>query len=140
MFAGMSITLEELAEIAKNMPTPISRKYCLNFAYSTDFEIDADKVAKLFDPEKFMCKITPIHNNNACRENGIVTVGGYDSYRPYKKPETDLKAAGFDVLVFVPSMDEEDGLVTCGNLILGGSKLKAKKTIKIHGIKEVDLM
>ena len=26
------------------------------------------------------------------------------------------------MLVFVPSMDEEQGLVTCGNAILGGSK------------------
>lgn len=135
MFVGQSITLEELAEFAKDMPEPVSRKYCLNFAYSTDFVIDADKIAKLFDPNKFMCKITPIHNNNSCRENGIQTIGGYDSYHPYKKPETDLKAAGFDVLVFVPSMDEEDGLVTCGNLVLGGSELKTNKTISIIGIK-----
>ena len=138
MFANMSLTLEELSEIAQDMPTPLSRKYCLNFAYSTDFIIDADRIARLFDPEKFMCKITPIHNNNACRNNGIETIGGYDSYRPYKKPETDLKAAGFDVLVFVPSTDEEDGLVTCGNLVLGGSKLKTAKPIKIHGFKEYD--
>jgi hypothetical protein len=35
-----------------------------------------------------------------------------------------LKSAGFDVLVFVPSTDEENSLVTCGNLILGGGKIK----------------
>lgn len=134
MFAGESITLEELSMIAENMIVPIGRKYCLNFAYSTDFEIDAKKVASLFDKEKFMCKITPIHNNTACRENGIETIGGYDSYHPYKKPEEDLKAEGFDVLVFVPSLDEEDGLVTCGNLVLGGSELKTTKPISIIGV------
>jgi hypothetical protein len=33
-------------------------------------------------------------------------------------------------------MDEEDGLVTCGNLILGGSTLKSNPSdiIKIKGI------
>lgn len=135
MFAGQSLTLDELSRIADVMPAPVSRKYCLNFAYSTDFEIDSRKVADLFSPDKFMCKITPIHNNNACRENGIATVGGYDSYAPYDKPERDLIAAGFDVLVFVPSMDEERGLVTCGNAILGGSKLTSGETpIKIHGL------
>lgn len=134
MFAGQSITLEEFADIAKDMPDPVSRKYCLNFAYSTDFEIDADKIARLFDSNKFMCKITPIHNNTACRENGIRTIGGYDSYHPYKGPETALKEAGFDVLVFVPSMDEEDGLVTCGNLVLGGSEMRVSKEISITGI------
>lgn len=124
MFQDLQLHLKDFAKIADKMPEPISRKYCLNFAYSTDFEIDAKYLSKLFDPEKFMCKITPIHNNNACRKNKIETVGGYNSWQPYQKPEQDLKDAGFDVLVFVPSMDEEDGLVTCGNLILGGSKFK----------------
>jgi 23S rRNA (adenine2503-C2)-methyltransferase len=90
---------------------------------------------ELFDPAKFMCKITPIHNNNACGVNNIKTVGGYDSFHPYAEPEHDLKAAGFDVLVFVPSIDEEEGLVTCGNAILGGSTLKTEpERIKIAGL------
>lgn len=136
MYRDMQLSLEELSEIGKVMPDPIGRKYCLNFAYSTDFEINATKLRRLFDPEKFMCKITPIHNNNACSDNNIKTVGGYDSWQPYQKPEEDLRKVGFDVLVFVPSIDEEDGLVTCGNLVLGGSTLKLDNSIiKIHGIK-----
>ncbi len=136
MYRGMQLDLESLARITDKFPEPISRKYCLNFAYSTDFEIDAQKIKRLFDPEKFMCKITPIHNNNACSKNGIQTLGGYDSWQPYQKPEEELREAGFDVLVFVPSMDEEDGLVTCGNLILGGSQLKTvdgEVRLKIEG-------
>lgn len=137
MFQGLSLSLEEFSEIAEHMPIPVGRKYCLNFAYASDYEVDGEKLRKLFDPEKFMCKITPIHNNNACTENGIETIDGYDSYAPYKKPEEALKAAGFDVLVFVPSMDEEDGLVTCGNLIIGGGELKVPEDqiIKIEGVK-----
>lgn len=135
MFGDQQIHLEDFAKIASKMPKPVSRKYCLNFAFSTDFVIDAKKVANLFDRDKFMIKITPIHNNNACRDNNIKTVGGYDSWQPYQKPEEDLKKEGFDVLVFVPSLDEEDGLVTCGNLILGGSHLKYKEDeIKIEGL------
>lgn len=135
MFGDQQLRLEDLANIAEEMPEPISRKYCLNFAYSTDFEIDAHKVADLFDPEKFMMKITPIHNNNACKENDIKTLGGYDSWQPYQKPEEDLREVGFDVLVFVPSIDEEEGLVTCGNAVLGGSQLKnTDDVIKIEGL------
>ena len=133
MFAGLSLTLEQFSVIADRMPDPLSRKYCLNFAFSSDYEIDAEKVARLFDADKFMCKITPIHNNNACRDNDIKTSGGYDSFTPYATAEHDLKKAGFDVLVFVPSLDEEYGLVTCGNAILGGSELKTDtQVIKIH--------
>ena len=126
MFGGGSITLTEFSKIAETLPDPIGRKYCLNFAYASDFEVDGKLLAKMFDPENFMCKITPIHNNNACQSNQIQTMDGYSSYLPYKAPEESLKGAGFDVLVFVPSMDEEDGLVTCGNAVLGGSKLKVE--------------
>lgn len=137
MYQDMQLHLEDLSRIADKMPEPISRKYCLNFAYSTDFIIDANRLKSLFDPEKFMCKITPIHNNTACSRNGIETIGGYDSWKPYQRPEKDLIGAGFDVLVFVPSMDEENGLVTCGNAVLGNSKFKEyEDKIKIKGIYE----
>ena len=134
MFNNGAMSLEEISEIGKKLPDPIGRKYCLNFAYCTDYKIDAEKLVKLFDPEKFMCKITPIHNNTSCRENGIETIGGYESYQPYRKPEDDLKAVGFDVLIFIPSMDEEDGLVTCGNLVLSGAKVKTNaEYLRIRG-------
>ena len=135
MFQDMSISLEELSEIGKKMPLPLSRKYTLNFAFSTDFKIDAQLIRNLFDPEKFMCKITPIHNNISCTLNGIATVGGYKTWQPYQEPEANLRAVGFDVLVFVPSIDEEDGLVTCGNVVLGGGQIKTENIIKIRGLK-----
>lgn len=134
-YRDLQSPLEDIARIADKMPMPVSRKYCLNFAFASGNEVDGDKLRKWFDPDKFMCKITPIHNNNACRENDIKTIGGYDSYHPYKEPEEALKAAGYDVLVFVPSLDEEDGLVTCGNVVLGGSALKYDEgAIKIEGM------
>lgn len=134
MFDGMSLSLRDFAKIAEIMPDPISRKYCLNFAYCTDYQIDGKLLRSLFDTEKFMCKITPIHNNNACTTNGIKTIGGYNSFNSYRKPEDSLKENGFDVLIFVPSMDEEDGLVTCGNVVLGGSTVKiVTENIKIKG-------
>lgn len=132
MFGDVQLHLEDLARIAEKMPMPLSRKYCLNFAYASSYEVNGDVIKNLFDPEKFMCKITPIHNNSSCRENGIETIHGYEEYTPYKLPEEELKQAGFDVLVFVPSMDEEDGLVTCGNLALSGSSTKFKDEVKIN--------
>jgi len=134
-FRRGALTLEELAEIAKRMPDPISRKYCLNFAFSDEYELDGAKLYRLFSPDKFMVKITPIHNNTACRENGIKTAEGYESFKPYRRAEEAAKDAGFDTLVFIPSMDEEDGLVTCGNVVLGGSQLRSESTgLKIIGV------
>lgn len=134
-FRRGALTLEELSELAKDTPDPIGRKYCLNFAFSDEYELDGSKLAALFSADKFMVKITPIHNNNACRENGIKTAEGYDSYKPYRRAEEAAKKAGFDTLVFIPSLDEEDGLVTCGNVILGGSQLRVHtEELKIQGM------
>jgi 23S rRNA (adenine2503-C2)-methyltransferase len=135
MFSGDCLDLQSISDILSFLPSPISRKYCINIAYSSDYIVDAEKLASLFDPSRFMVKITPIHNNNACATNNYRTIGGYESYRPYKEVEESLKEVGFDVLVFVPSLDEEDGLVTCGNVVLGDSKLKYDSDmVKIEGL------
>lgn len=121
MFSGNSLTLDEISEIGKRLPMPIGRKYALNFALADDYIIDADKLFGLFDPNKFMCKLTPLHKTTSCSENNIETTLGYESFTPYKDKESELKRVGFDVIVFVPSYDEDLGLITCGNAILSGS-------------------
>ena len=121
MFSGNSLSLEEISKIGQNLPDPIGRKYALNFALADNYEVDAVRLKSLFDPENFMVKITPLHKTTSCNDNHIETTGGYDSFVPYQKTETDLKNAGFDVIVFIPSVDEDGGLITCGNAILSGS-------------------
>jgi 23S rRNA (adenine2503-C2)-methyltransferase len=126
MFSGNACSLDEISQIGMILPDPIGRKYALNFALADDYIIDAKKLAEMFSPNKFMCKITPLHKTNSCKDNGIITTGGYDEFTPYKQAESDLKAAGFDVIVFVPSYDEDLGLITCGNAILSGNMPKVE--------------
>ena len=95
------------------------RKITLNFAL-TDAPVDAYELRRYFDPKYFMCKITPMHNTRSAVENGMITDGGYDCYYPYKQVEEDLKAQGFDVIVFIPSKEEDESRITCGNAILAG--------------------
>ena len=74
----------------------------------------------MFDTNNFLVKITPIHNTKECVKNGYKTIDGYNSFKPYIEVEQQLIDAGFDVITFVPSEDEEKNLITCGNAILGG--------------------
>jgi 23S rRNA (adenine2503-C2)-methyltransferase len=117
MFNGNAHSMAACKEIAESIPDPIGRKYALNFAVC-GYTVDANLLAKTFHPDKFMCKLTPMHETTACKENNLITVGGYDSFYPYAEMETNLKNAGFDVLVFVPSKDEDESRITCGNAIL----------------------
>jgi 23S rRNA (adenine2503-C2)-methyltransferase len=118
MFMGSSLSLKEISDIAKLLPDPKGRKYCLNFALFDDTIINAEKLLSLFSKDKFMVKITPMHNTTSCADNKIVTTGGYYGYTPYKDIEIELIKAGFDVLVFIPSIEEEESKITCGNAIL----------------------
>lgn len=126
LFSGHSLTLGEIAYMADRLPKPLGRKYTLNFALTDDSIISGTRLASLFDPERWICKITPMHRTSSAEDNGIRTTGGYDAFTPYKAVEEDLKAHGFDVIVFVPSYDEDNGLITCGHSILSG-KLPTSK-------------
>lgn len=132
LFSGNSLSLKEISEIGRLLPDPVGRKYALNFALADDTIIDADKLSELFSPHKFMVKITPLHKTDACEDNDLKTSGGYDYFTPYKDKEQALIKAGFDVIVFVPSYDEDNGLITCGNAILSGSKIKAEHKTTVY--------
>lgn len=132
LFSGNSLSLKEISEIGRLLPGPVGRKYALNFALADDTIIDAEKLAELFSPHKFMVKITPLHKTDACEDNDLKTSGGYDHFTPYKEKEQALIKTGFDVIVFVPSYDEDNGLITCGNAILSGSKIKAEHKTTVY--------
>lgn len=127
MFGGSAESLDTIARIGRHLPKPKGRKYTLNFALADGYEVDAERLRQLFDPANFMVKITPLHATEACCEQGIKTTGGYETYLPYKEVESKLKEKGFDVLVFIPSKEEDESRITCGNVILSGSKVKKEK-------------
>lgn len=118
LFNGMSLSLSEIANIAAYLPQPVGRKYTLNFPVTKDTILDARELTNLFDPQKFIVKITPIHETKEARINGITTEGGYDSYNVYRMFEEPLLAMGWDVIVFVPSKEEDADRITCGNALL----------------------
>ena len=116
-----SMGLYEISSMMKSILNSVQevkgRKITLNFAL-TEADVDAVYLRKLFDPKYFICKITPMHNTRACVKNGLITENGYDSYYPYQKVENELKSVGFDVIVFIPSHEEDSSKITCGNVIL----------------------
>lgn len=125
MFNGNALYLEEISDMFYDLLSTYEmkgRKIALNFAL-TGHEIDAYKLRDLFSPRYFMCKITPLHNTKSCADNGLV-IDGYSAYDAYREVEQNLKNVGFDVLVFVPSKEEDESKITCGNALLAEEILK----------------
>lgn len=126
MFNNNSCSLEKIARIMEGI-IPNGRKITLNFAVA-DYEINPDILLKYFDPDYYICKLTPMHKTTEAIKNNIKTNGDYVTYHPYEKDEQRLKNAGYDVLVFIASHEEDAGRITCGNAILSGTKPECEYT------------
>lgn len=117
-FNGMSLSLDEISVLAAKLPMPKGRKYTLNFAVTAHTILDAKRLSDLFDKDKFIVKITPIHETNSAINNGFDVTTSYTDYDVYREFEQPLIAEGWDVIVFVPSKEEDSDRITCGNALI----------------------
>lgn len=115
MFNNMSMSLIEISVIIKNLPMPKKRKYTLNFAVTSKSNLDPAIMDNYFDKDKCIVKITPIHETVEAVDNGYEIVTDFDVYEQFEKPLVD---AGWDVIVFVPSAEEDADRITCGNSLI----------------------
>ena len=121
-FRGKSHSLEIISHIADALPMPIGRKYTLNFAVTEDTILDVKDLSVLFDKEKFIVKITPIHKTNSAIKNGFNVATSYTDFDVYRKFEQPLLEEGWDVIVFIPSQEEDSDRITCGNALISNNK------------------
>jgi 23S rRNA (adenine2503-C2)-methyltransferase len=116
MFNNNCLSLYDIRKLMTGI-IPSGRKITLNFALA-GYEIDEKILIKYFDPDDYLIKLTPMHETNSCIKNNLTTKDGYDQFYPYKEVEERLKSVGYDVIVFVPSKEEDESKITCGNAIL----------------------
>ena len=109
MFRNCSLSLQEIGDIIKELPAPKKRKFTLNFAVTSDSNLDPELM------DKCIVKITPIHETREATDNGYEIVKDFDVYEKFEKP---LVEAGWQVIVFVPSAEEDSDRITCGNSLI----------------------
>ena len=115
MFRNRSMSLQEISEVIRELPMPKKRKYTLNFAVTSKSNLDVDLMNKYFDKEKCIVKITPIHETVEAVDEGYEIVKDFDVYEKFEQPLVD---DGWDVIVFVPSREEDADRITCGNSLI----------------------
>lgn len=115
MFRNRSLSLQEISDIIKELPYPKKRKYTLNFAVTSKSNLDVNLMNKYFDKEKCIVKMTPIHETVEAVDEGYEIVHDFDVYEQFEQP---LVNDGWDVIVFVPSKEEDEDRITCGNSLI----------------------
>ena len=122
LFRNRSMSLIDISKLCKTLPTPNGRKYTLNFPVTNQTILDPKVLSSLFEKEKFIVKITPIHKTNEANANGIGTPEGYYKYDVYRQFEQPLLEEGWQVIIFIPSKEEDEDRITCGNALLSMEK------------------
>lgn len=124
MCRNRSLSLQEISDIIKELPMPKKRKYTLNFAVTSKSNLDVALMNKYFDKEKCIVKMTPIHETVEAVNEGYEIVHDFDVYEQFEQP---LVNDGWDVIVFVPSKEEDEDRITCGNSLIALENTASKQ-------------
>jgi 23S rRNA (adenine2503-C2)-methyltransferase len=104
--------LERIAEFGERFFVG-GRKVSLNFALAPENELDPARIEKLFSPEIFMIKLTPVNPTQQARLNNIVRENLIEEEVPQIKILRDM---GFDVVLSVGDLRENHIGSNCGQL------------------------
>lgn len=93
------------------------RKITLNFAISTDYPVEPQKVREHFEPNKFIIKLTPINPTHKVEENSLVSY--IDPERPVSGQELvdTFKQYGYDTILSIGELEENQIGSNCGEFV-----------------------
>ena len=110
-------SLEEIARYGNRFRRPTDRKVTLNFALADGVPIESSVLRTLFDPETFLLKITPVNPTLRATSSGLRSfVDAKDPNRTYEELVA-LEEAGFEVLVSIGELEENQIGSNCGQFV-----------------------
>ncbi len=108
-------TLQEIAEYGDQFYVG-GRKISLNFAVAPESVIEPDVLRDIYDPEKFLIKVTPVNPTSNARKNGLVNVFDEKTGESNDLVQS-LRKRGFQVIVSIGDLRENDIGSNCGQLV-----------------------
>ena len=109
-----TMSLKEMAASGDDFYKKGDRKITLNFAAVEGYPVDARVIADIFNPEKYIIKLTPVNPTNSSKKaglKGIIIPGKKESWETLKK---NFTSSGFDVIVSIGEQQENKIGSNCG--------------------------
>ncbi|MFI5349498.1 MAG: isochorismatase family protein [Elusimicrobiota bacterium] len=107
--------LEQAADFGRRWWRPGDRKITLNFALAADQPLDPATAAAIFDPERFLVKITPVNPTHAAEASGSARLWS-ESPPDVASAAAGLRARGFQVILSPSEPAEVEAATSCGQL------------------------
>ncbi len=114
MIPTPKIGFSDLGKFASCFYMKGRRKVALNFAITENATIDPVVIAKHFNPEHCMVKLTPLNPTISSEENGIKTALPPDSPERSEKLCAAITDLGFDVVLSIGDTRENEIGSNCG--------------------------
>lgn len=107
-------TLEQIADFSERFHEPEDRRITLNFVACRDYPVDPLRLVELFDPDRFLIKVTPLNPTFNARRHGLHSGLGRDEDRSEPEWLEPLRRAGFPVLLSIGEWEENRIGSNCG--------------------------
>lgn len=131
-------TFERMAAYGERFLRPGDRKITLNFALAQGMPVDGEVLLRYFDPARYLLKITPVNPTLHALQNGLASF--IDPQHPEAAQESaqTLSEAGYEVIVSVGEMEENQIGSNCGQYVLkyleSGQVLEGGYTYQVQPI------
>lgn len=111
------LSQRELAGLGSEFFEPGDRKVVLNFALARGVPFDPRVIMRLYDPERFAVKITPVNPTEQGRLGQVATMLRSDAASHLNDKVDMLMGAGFDVILSVGDPREDAVGSNCGQAV-----------------------
>ncbi len=109
--------LEQLADFGRRFFKSDDRKVILNFALAQDVPFDPAVIERMFDPDSFAVKLTPVNPTAAAKENGFETVLRSERDEILSDACQRLAQGNYDVIVSIGDEQEDWIGSNCGQAL-----------------------
>ncbi len=111
------LALPEIAALGRQFRSPGDRKITLNFIVMKDVPIDAERIARLFDGDNFLIKLTPLNPTYRAQYHKIRP--GFDPEQPegVQNLVSEFQARGFETILSIGELEENSIGSNCGQYI-----------------------
>lgn len=110
-------SLQQIAQYGARFFQRGDRKLLLNFALAKDSQFDPLTVKRIFNPDIFAIKLTPLNPTFRGQQNGFITILRSQRSEQVDRSIQELKEAGFDVVLSIGDVREDEVGSNCGQAV-----------------------